>query len=710
LEIKIRKKSGALEALDVSKIKKQSISACEGLENVNSDELELDSNIQFIDNMKSRDIQDILINTAIGKIDLDRPNWTFVASRLFRNQLYKDISEAYNVSSTNIYTRVTLKDYIELGVEDKVLRTELLDVDLEYLNTKILPQNDDNFNYLGILTLKDKYIKNKKRTTIPFELPQHLLMANAISININETDNKLEKIVELYNAFSDFELFMATPSLSNARLLNKSLFSCFVGSSPDSLEGIMEGIKEQAFISKLGGGIGWDYSRMRSQGSWIDGNIGASAGKVPFMQLNNALVNAVDQLGVRKGAIKVFIEVWDLDIYDFIDLKKQSGEERRRTHDLFTSISINDIFMERVLADEDYTLFDPYEAKELCETNNEAFRRIYLDLEEQAREGKVRHKTIKAKDLWKYIILSYFETGSPDLFFKDTANRTHKNKHLGNIRSLNLCQEYMNPVNEDEIAVCNLASVNLGRVKTVEDLKRVVKIAIRALDNVIDISSYPVAKAERTQKRRRAIGLGWMGEAELLAFKRIMFGSKEHEDFLHEFGKAFQETAIQTSHELALEKGTYPDWEGSEWHKDGIEMRNGYLTCLAPTSSISILAGTTQTIEPVYKRKWFEENLSGLVPVVVPNLNLDNWEYYIPAYEVDQLKSIEMNAIRQKYIDMAISFNIFVDPEKITGKDLHNILVKCWTDGLKSTYYLRSKSKEQKQDIADRSIECSSCQ
>ena len=710
MEIKIRKKSGALEALDISKIKKQSVSACMGLKNVNSDELELDSNIQFVNDMQSRDIQEILIKTAIGKIDLDKPDWTFVASRLFRNQLYKDVSEAYNVKSTNIYDRVTLKDYIDLGVKDKALRPELLEVDLEYLNSKIQPNNDDNFNYLGILTLKDKYIKNKKKTRIPFELPQHLFMANAIAININETENKLEKILELYNSFSTFELFMATPSLSNARLLNKSLFSCFVGSSPDSLEGIMEGYKEQAFISKLGGGIGWDYSRMRSRGSWIDGNIGASAGKVPFMQFNNALVNAVDQLGVRKGAIKVFIEVWDLDIYDFIDLKKQSGEERRRTHDLFTSISINDIFMERVIADEDYTLFDPYEAKDLCETSNEAFRKNYLELEEQAKDGKIRHKTIKAKDLWKYIILSYFETGSPDLFFKDTANKSHKNKHLGTIRSLNLCQEFMNPVNEDEIAVCNLASINFGKVKTVKDLRRVVKIAVRALDNVIDTSSYPVAKAEKTQKRRRAIGLGWMGEAELLASKRIMFGSKEHEEFLHEFGKAFQETAIQTSHELALEKGVYPDWEGSTWHEEGIEMRNGYLTCLAPTSSISILAGTTQTIEPVYKRKWFEENMSGLVPVVVPNLNLDNWEYYVPAYEVDQLKSIEMNAIRQKYIDMAISFNIFVDPEKITGKDLHNILIKCWKDGLKSTYYLRSKSKEQKQDVADRSLECSGCQ
>lgn len=710
--INIKKKDGRLEGLDISKIKKQTVKATENLVGVSSDELELDSNIQFVDGMSSNDIQDILINTAVSKIDIDRPQWTFVASRLFRNNLYKNIAMAYGKDiDTCIYKTITLRDYVEKGVKDNILRPELLDVDLEYLNDKIKPNNDDLFNYLGIKTLKDKYIKNLKNTKNPFELPQYIFMANAIAVNIIEKDNILDKIVETYNVFSDFELFLATPSLSNARLRNKSLFSCFVGSSADDLGSLMEGYTEQAFISKLGGGIGWDYSRMRSRGSWIDGIIGASAGKVPFMKFNDSLVNAVDQLGVRKGAIKVYIESWDLDIYDFIDVKKQSGEERRRTHDLFTCISVNDVFMERVNSDSSYTLFDPYEVAELCEVYGEDFKKLYNKFEAQAREGLLRHKVIKAKDLWKYMILSYFETGSPDLYFTDTANKSHNNKHLGKVRSLNLCNEYMNPVNEDEIAVCNLASINLGKVKTTEDIARVTKVAIRILDNIIDISNYPVEKAERTQKRRRSIGLGTMGEAEYLATKGIMFGSEEHEKELHRIYGTLQKASIEASSALALEKGNYPDYEGSEWDKKGIPMRNGYLNCIAPTSSISILAGTTQSIEPIYKRKWFEENLSGLVPVVAPNLSPETWEYYIPAYEVDQKVSVRMNAIRQKYIDMAISFNIFVDPVKITGKDINDILMLCWELGLKSTYYLRSKSPENNKDEAiDRSMECNGCQ
>ena len=708
--INIKKDNGTLESLDISKIKKQTIPACAGLKGVNHDELELDSNIQFIDGMSSKDIHNILINTAVSKIDIDSANWTFVASRLFRDRLYKNVGKAFGKSSHNIYEEVSLREYVTKGVEQGILREELLEVDLELLNTYLIPENDDLFNYLGILTLKDKYIKNLNLSDIPFEAPQHLFMANAIAININETVDKEQKIKELYETFSKLELLLATPSLSNARLKNKSCFSCFVGSSADDLNSLFEGYTEQALISKYGGGIGWDYSRMRSMGGIIQNILNASAGKVPFLKFNDTIVNAIDQLGVRKGAIKVYIECWDLDIFDFIDLKKQSGEERRRAHDLFTCVSVNDVFKVRIENDDVYTLFDPYDTPDLCETFGDEFKLKYESYEVAFKEGKIRGKEIKAKDLWKKMILAYFEIGSPDLFFKDTANRTHKNKHLGIVRSLNLCNEFKNPVNEKEIAVCNLASINMSRVRTPEDVLRVSKIAIRALDNIIDISSYPVAKAEVTQKQRRSVGLGFMGEAELLATSQIMFGSKEHEELLHKMYGALQQGSIKASSELAIEKGCYPMWEGSDWHKDGIPMRNGYLNCVAPTSSISILAGTTQAIEPVYKRKWFEENLSGLIPVVAPNLDASTWEYYVTAYDVDQLTSVRMNAIRQKYIDMTISFNIFVDPKKVTGKDINDILMLAWNLDLESTYYLRSKSPEIEKEVVDRSFECTSCQ
>lgn len=710
--MQIKKRNGIYEDLDISKIKKQTQEACEGLNNVSSDELELDCNIQFVNGMDSSAIQGILIRTAISKIDIDRPNWTFVGARLQLNDLYKKVGISFDKIGHNIYAELSLREYITKGVEVGILRPELLRYDLDYLNTLIKKDNDKLFTYLGIKTFIDKYAKRFPMSNNIFELPQHLFMANAMAVNIPETENILAKIEETYNAMSSFELVLATPSLGNARLKDKSCFSCFVGSSSDDLGSLFDGYKEQAFMSKEGGGIGWDYSRVRAKGSSISGHLGVGAGKVPFFRINDAIVNAVDQLGSRKGAKKVYIADWDLDIYDFIDLKKNSGEDRRRTHDLFTCISFDDVFMERVEKDLEFTLFDPYDVPDLCETFGIEFKNRYEYYEGQARLGNIkRFQVIKAKDLWKKFILSYFETGSPDMYFKDTSNNAHKNKHLGIIRSLNLCNEFENPVNEDEIAVCNLGSVNLGRIKSYEHFIRITKLGVRILDNIIDISKYPLEKAEKTHKERRSIGLGVMGEAEYLATHKIKFGTQEHFDELERLYSTFQKASIEASSELAELKGCYPKWEGSEWYKNGIKMRNGYLNCIAPTSSISILVGTTQAIEPVYKRKWFEENLSGLIPVVVPNLSPETWEYYISAYEVNQLDAVKANAIRQKYIDMAISFNIFIDPEKITGKDINDILFLCWKLKLKSTYYLRSKSPEtKKEEIVDRSMECTGCQ
>jgi len=794
MAIMIEKRNGRKEVLDITKIQKMTIEATEGLEGVSQSELELDSQIKFIDGMSSSDIQDALIKTAVEKIDIDVPNWTFTAARLFIFDLYHKVGKATHGIKGEPYCH--FKDYIQYGKDAGRLLPNLGEgFDLDDLNDYIKPQRDYLFNYLGVKTLYDRYlIKNNKGN--PIELPQQMFMAIAIFLAQDEED-KQQKAKEFYDVVSKFEVMLATPTLSNARTNRHQLSSCYIGSSPDNIEGIFDSYHEMALLSKYGGGIGWDWNQVRALGGVIDNHKSAAGGTVPFLKITNDVALAVDQLGTRKGAIAVYLEPWHMDIVDFIDLKKNSGEERRRAHDLFPSLWITDIFMERVVADSYWTLFDPYEVKDLSELHGDAFRERY---EAYEKDESITKDRMKAKDLWKKILTSYFESGSPFLCFKDNANRANPNSHVGHIRSSNLCTEIFQNTNpnhykikiefndgsistyeeedlvivdggiekkankitaldsiggkkifivekekiDGDTAVCNLASVNLSRINTREDIERVVPIAVRMLDNVIDLNFYPLRKVKATNLKSRSIGLGVMGEAEMLASNKLVWGSAEHFKKIDSIMEAISYNAISSSSKLGVEKGVYPTFDGSKWSagimphdhapqavnalvdKDLFDaaydwdvlreevkangMRNGYLMAVAPTSSISILVGTTQAIEPVYKRKWFEENLSGLIPVVVPKLNPETWSYYTPAFEIDQLQVIKAAAIRQKWIDQGQSTNIFMSLDKASGKYLNDIYILAWKLGLKSTYYLRSQSPEASNDVEDRSMECSGCQ
>ena len=455
--------------------------------------------------------------------------------------------------------------------------------------------------------------------------------------------------------------------------------------------------------------------------------------------------------------------------------------------------------MKRVQENANWTLFDPAETADLSDLFGEAFEARYVEYEHDENVTKEYNQT---KELWKKILLNYFESGSPFLCWKDNANRANPNDHTGMIRSSNLCTEIfqntapniyrtkivyddfseeifdeetevtvdsgitkkakkitaLDTINgksifivekdkeEGKTAVCNLASINLSKVNTKEDIERCVPIAIRMLDNVIDLNFYPHAKVKHTNLKSRSIGLGVMGEAQMLAEQQISWGSYDHLAKIDEIMEAVSYNAIYASSNLAVEKGMYPEFEGSKWSRgifpidvanekakelvvrgglfegttydwDGLKakvkehgMRNGYLMAIAPTSSISILVGTTQTIEPVYKRKWFEENLSGMIPVVVPNLSPDTWQYYTPAYDLDQRLLIKAGAIRQKWIDQGQSLNIFITLDKASGKYLNDIYMLAWELGVKSTYYLRSQSPESALDVADRTLECEGCQ
>ncbi|MEA2050610.1 MAG: ribonucleoside-diphosphate reductase subunit alpha [Campylobacterota bacterium] len=794
MSIMINKRNGRQEVLDISKIQKHTISATLNLEGVSQSELEIDAQIKFIDGMSSSDIQDALIKTAVEKIDIDVPNWTFVASRLFLFDLYHRVGKVTHQIKGNAYCH--LKDYIKYGQEAGRIIPELeAGYDLNDLSDYLDPQRDYLFNYLGMKTLYDRYLlKNNDKE--PIELPQQMFMGIAMFLAQNEQD-KQTRAKEFYDLISKFEVMLATPTLSNARTNRHQLSSCYIGSSPDNIEGIFDGYKEMALLSKFGGGIGWDWNSIRSLGGVIDGHKSAAGGTVPFLKITNDIALAVDQLGTRKGAIAVYLEPWHMDIEDFIDLKKNSGEERRRAHDLFPSLWINDLFMKRILEDAHWTLFDPYEVKDLASLHGDEFEKRYIEYE---NNKSITKQQMKAKDLWKKVLTSYFESGSPFLCFKDTANKANPNNHTGFIRSSNLCTEifqntqpnhYLIKIEledgniltyeEEELvtvdsgitkkankitaldrlngqkifivekekidgdtAVCNLASVNLSKINSDDDIKRVMPTAIRMLDNVIDLNFYPLRKVKATNLKTRAIGLGVMGESEMLAKHGIVWGSDEHLKKIDSVMEAISYNAINASSNLAEEKGIYPTFEGSKWSKGIMPMdsalqavnalvqkdlfdtgydweelrekvktqgiRNGYLMAIAPTSSISILVGTTQAIEPVYKRKWFEENLSGQIPVVVPNLSPDTWNYYTPAYEVEQLDIIKAAAIRQKWIDQGQSTNIFMSLDKASGKYLHQIYTLAWQLGLKSTYYLRSQSPEAVSDVADRSQECIGCQ
>ena len=789
--MKVIKRNGRTEEIDISKIRKYTTDAVAGLKGVNLSELELDAQIQFRDGITTAEIQDTLIKTAVDKIDVDCPDWTFVAARLFLYSLHK------RVAKTNGYNH--LREYFERGEkEGRILLGLKEKYDLDDLNDYIKPERDLQFTYLGIKTLYDRYlIKDKKGE--PIELPQQMFMGIAMFLAQNEF-NPQEWAKKFYDLISKFEVMLATPTLSNARTTRHQLSSCYIGSTSDNIEGIFDSYKEMALLSKFGGGVGWDWSKVRAMGGSIDGHKNAAGGIIPFLKITNDIAVAVDQLGTRKGAIAVYIEPWHMDINDFIDLRKNSGEERRRTHELFPALWINDLFMKRVKENAKWTLFDPMEVADLCDLYGEAFEKRY---EEYEKDDNISKEIVDAKELWKKILLNYFESGMPFLCFKDTANRANPNPHAGIIRSSNLCTEifqntepnyyqikvlfddgselhfdeeemvqiddgYKKPAkkistldsingkkvyivekfkNDGKTAVCNLASINLSKIHTKEDIARVVPTAVRMLDNVIDLNFYPHIKVKNTNLKSRSIGLGVMGEAQMLAQMRIHWGSDEHLFKIDEIMENISFECIQASSNLALEKGAYADFKGSNWSKgifpidvanekakaltlreelfdqsqcdwdklrekvkkDG--MRNGYLMAIAPTSSISILVGTTQTIEPIYKRKWLEHNLSGMIPVVVPNLDLDSWGYYTPSYELDQRILVKAAAVRGKWIDQGQSLNIFMSLDKASGGYLNEIYTLAHSLGIKSTYYLRSESPDStKVDVADRSIECEGCQ
>ena len=685
---------------------------------------------------------------ALSFMDEEEPYWTFVAARIYLQQAYRSIAAKRGVEAGSVYT--AFADYLhretEKGLYDNRLIEAYTKEELEEIGKLIHPERDQLFTYIGLKMLMDRYVVRDFDKT-PVELPQERWLTIAMTLMQNETENRLAKIAESYWAMSNLYMTVATPTLSNAGKPYGQLSSCFIDTVDDSLQGIYDSNTDVATLSKYGGGIGVYMGKVRSRGSSIRGFKGASSGVMPWIkQLNNTAVS-VDQLGQRQGAVAIYLDVWHKDVFAFLDLKLNNGDERLRAHDIFTGVCLPDLFMEKVDAREEWHLFDPHEVRTVMGFSLEdfydesrgkgSFREKY---EQCVQNEQLSRETVQAIDIMKRIMRSQLETGVPFMFYRDEVNRSNPNKHEGMIYSSNLCTEIFQNMSatefqsiqlEDDVivtrkkpgdfVVCNLSSINLGKAVPADVLDRLIRVQVRMLDNVIDLNMIPVPQAERTNGRYRGIGLGTFGWHHLLALKSIRWESDEAVQYADELYGTIARLTIQASMELAKEKGAYPLFEGSDWQTgayfdargyEGEEwqslraevqengMRNGYLMAVAPNSSTSIIAGSTASIDPIFQKSYSEEKKDYKIPVTVPDLNAETTWYYKSAYFIDQQWTLRQNAARQRHIDQGVSLNLYVQ-NTIKAKELLDLHLAAWKQGLKTTYYVRSTSVEL--------LECESC-
>ncbi|MQR95503.1 ribonucleoside-diphosphate reductase subunit alpha [Fictibacillus phosphorivorans] len=683
-----------------------------------------------------------LIMEALNGLDAENPEWTFVASQIYLRQLYEEVMknrvETRNKPYTNLYGLIT--KLVGMDIYDDTILSSYSKEDLEKAENMIDSSRDKLFTYIGLKTLADRYLAKGFHHEI-YELPQERWMLIALFLMRDENKmNRLQLVEEAYWALSNLYMTVATPTLANAGKSYGQLSSCFIDTIDDSLRGIFDSNTDAATVSKGGGGLGIYLGKIRARGSDIKGFKGNSSGVIPWMkQLNNTAVS-VDQLGQRQGAIAVYLDIWHKDILEFLDAKLNNGDERMRTHDLFTGVCLPDLFMECVEKREDWYLFDPHEVRKIKGYSLEDFydERIgsgnfserYRDCVNDERLSK---KCIPAIEIMKRIMKSQLETGTPFMFYRDTVNRLNPNAHKGMVYASNLCTEIMQNMSATvvtsekaengeivirktpgDFVVCNLSSLSLAKVIGANVLKRVIDIQIRMLDNVIDLNRIDVPQAELTNKKYRAIGVGTFGWHHLLAKEGIKWESEEAVTYADHLYETINYYVINASCELAKEKGRYQAFLGSDWEtgnyfskrnysskeweslKERVNihgLRNGYLIAVAPNSSTSIIANSTPSVDPIFKKFYSEEKKNYKIPVTAPDLNAETTWYYKSAFLIDQTWSIEQNAARQRHVDQSISFNLYVN-HNIKAKDLLHLHLLSFKKGLKTTYYTRSTSIE----------------
>ena len=653
--------NGISQPLDLNKLKALIKSACTGLENVTQPEQMLAETLKNLyDGVPAEEVRKSAELSARQLIEKD-PAYSFVAARLLLNRLRREVL-GEEVSHEEMATRYaeSFPAAIKRGVEAELLDEKLLQFDLPRLGAALKHDRDYQFGYLGLQTLFDRYFLHIHGTRI--ELPQVFFMRVAMGLALNEIDRET-RAIEFYNVLSTFDFMSSTPTLFNSGTLRSQLSSCYLTTVADDLDGIYEALKENALLSKYAGGLGNDWTPVRALGSHIKGTNGKSQGIVPFLKVVNDTAVAVNQGGKRKGAVCAYLESWHADVEEFLELRKNTGDDRRRTHDMNTANWVPDLFMKRVMEGADWTLFSPSEAPDLHDKFGTAFEEAYLRYEEKAARGEMRvSKKIPALQLWRKMLTMIFETGHPWITFKDPCNIRSPQQHVGVVHSSNLCTEITLNTNDNEIAVCNLGSVNLVNhlIKTDdggyrldgEKLSRTVKTAMRMLDNVVDINFYPVKKARNANLRHRPVGMGIMGFQDCLHLLRIPYASDAAVAFADQSMEQVCFQAYWASTELAQERGRYHSYAGSLWDKgilphDSLDLlaqqRGGYLEvdrsstldwdslrarikqygmrnsnciAIAPTATIANIVGVAASIEPTYQNLFVKSNLSGEFTVV----------------------------------------------------------------------------------------------
>ena len=760
----VKKRDGRTFSFDQQKITALLKRVLVGYEDVVSADLIMQEALRnMFDGISTSDVLKSLVLSAITFIEKD-PAYSVVATRLLQKKLFRELgAKARNEQEYVLSYRHIFIENIVRACQENLLHARMQEFDLERLSHALVIERDSLLQYTGMQTLYERYLLRNQRQR--YETVQAFWMRIAMGLALNEQD-KNERALEFYDILSSLAYIPSTPTLFHSGLPVAQLSSCYLSTVNDDLSHIFKCMGDNAQLSKWAGGIGTDWSNIRGTGAYIKSIKATSQGVIPYLKIANDIVVAITRSGIRRGGKCAYLEVWHIDIEDFLDLRRNTGDDRRRTHDMNTAVWVPDLFVKRVINDEHWTLFSPHEAPDLHHIYGKAFEERYLVYEQMARDGRIElHQTIPAKQLWRKMLTRLFETGHPWITFKDPCNIRSPQDHVGVVHSSNLCTEITLNTSETETAVCNLGSVNLERLVTehglnVARLERVVASAIRMLDNVIDLNFYPTKEAEASNKKHRPIGLGLMGFQDALCKMNLSFVSEQALKFADESMEYISYFAIQASSDLAAERGSYDSFKGSKWDRGifplntidllekerGVKievsrterldwdflkkrvrrqgMRNSNTMAIAPTATISTIAGCYPCIEPMYKNMYVKSNVSGEFTVINSYLVADLkkvglWDQamideikfrdgdiqqiaripqeirikYLTAFEVDAAWAIRLTAERGKWIDQSQSHNIFI--KGISGKRLDEVYRASWIHGLKTTYYLRSLGASQ---------------
>lgn len=764
--LRLKMADGTLVPLDAKRLAAVVEEACAGLDDVSAEAILTEAHRNLYDGISEDELALASILAARTLVETD-PDYAKASARLLLDKLRREalsfvFGQPEQATQAEMAERYAdyFRAYVQTGIANELLDPEIGRFDLARLAAALRPERDLQFDYLGLQTLYDRYFLHARGTR--FELPQAFFMRVACGLALREIDRE-EKAIEFYNLLSSFDFMASTPTLFNAGTLRPQLSSCFLTTVADDLDGIFKAIKDNALLSKYAGGLGNDWTRVRGLGAHIKGTNGESQGVVPFLKVANDTAIAVNQGGKRKGAVCAYLETWHIDIEEFLDLRKNTGDDRRRTHDMNTANWVPDLFMQRIEEDGPWTLFSPDETPDLHDLTGKAFAERYAFYEAKAARGEMRvTKQLRAVDIWRRMLTMLFETGHPWITFKDACNLRSPQQHCGVVHSSNLCTEITLNTSNSEVAVCNLGSVNL--VNHITDgkldhahLARTVKTAMRMLDNVLDVNFYTIPEARNSNLRHRPVGLGIMGFQDALNILRLPYASEGAVAFADESMEAISYWAISGSVDLAAERGRYPSFEGSLWSKGilpldsimlvdeargapvdldrssrldwdalrkrvmTVGMRNSNTMAIAPTATISNICGVSQSIEPAYQNLYVKSNMSGDFTVVNAHLVRDLksrslWDevmisdlkyfdgslgqidrvpddlkaLYATAFEIDSAWLIAAAARRQKWIDQSQSLNLYI--ANPSGKKLDALYRHAWKRGLKTTYYLRSRS------------------